>query len=111
MDISSGSRLAGAAVVVGFLSVVACGQYAIHELKVGGPIYDRIVQGKDIVADVLPPPEYIVEAYLESTLALDDPSPLPSRSAASAWSNSIRTMLKDTTTGSRRTFRRLCATC
>jgi methyl-accepting chemotaxis protein WspA len=34
------------------------------KLQVNGPMYQRIVQGKDIVADVLPPPEYIIESYL-----------------------------------------------
>lgn len=32
--------------------------------KVNGPAYLEIVGGKDLVADVLPPPEYIVESYL-----------------------------------------------
>ena len=36
----------------------------LNELKVNGPLYQRIVQGKDLVADVLPPPEYILESYL-----------------------------------------------
>ncbi len=37
---------------------------AMNALNVNGPIYQRIVQGKDIIADVLPPPEYIIESYL-----------------------------------------------
>lgn len=36
----------------------------LNEVKVNGPIYDRIVQGKDLVADILPPPQYIVESHL-----------------------------------------------
>jgi methyl-accepting chemotaxis protein len=36
----------------------------LDELKVNGPVYQRIVQGKDLIADVLPPPEYIIESYL-----------------------------------------------
>lgn len=32
--------------------------------KVHGPYYTRIVQGKDLIADILPPPEYIIESYL-----------------------------------------------
>jgi len=46
----------------------------LDELKVNGPVYQRIVQGKDLVADVLPPPEYILESYLVSfqLLASDD---------------------------------------
>ena len=38
----------------------------LNELKVNGPVYQRIVQGKDLIADVLPPPEYIIESYLLS---------------------------------------------
>lgn len=36
----------------------------IDEIKVNGDLYKQIIQGKDIVADILPPPEYIIEAYL-----------------------------------------------
>jgi ABC-type transporter Mla subunit MlaD len=36
----------------------------IEHLKVNGPIYKEIVKGKDLVADILPPPEYIIESYL-----------------------------------------------
>src|ERR1017187_10342229 len=36
----------------------------LNELKVNGPIYQRIVQGKDLISDILPPPEYILESYL-----------------------------------------------
>jgi PAS domain S-box-containing protein len=37
---------------------------AMNVLNVNGPIYQHIAQGKDIIADVLPPPEYIIESYL-----------------------------------------------
>ncbi len=33
-------------------------------MKVNGPIYGQVVNGKDLVADILPPPEYIIESYL-----------------------------------------------
>src|SRR5471032_1236595 len=38
--------------------------YTLSELRVNGPIYERIMQGQDLVADILPPPEYILESYL-----------------------------------------------
>ena len=38
----------------------------LGELKVNGPVYQKIVQGKDLIADILPPPEYIIESYLVS---------------------------------------------
>ncbi|TRW89608.1 HAMP domain-containing protein [Candidatus Methylobacter oryzae] len=37
---------------------------AINSISIDGPSYQRIIQGKDIIADVLPPPEYIIESYL-----------------------------------------------
>lgn len=37
---------------------------ALETVKVTGPVYRQIIQGKDLVADVLPPPEYVIEAYL-----------------------------------------------
>src|SRR4029079_8878723 len=44
-----------------------------NEYKVNGPVYTRINDAKDIVADVLPPPEYIIEPYLVVLQAVDEP--------------------------------------
>lgn len=52
--------------VVGFAAYCAWSFKTLNELKVNGPIYQRIVQGKDLIADILPPPEYIIESYLVS---------------------------------------------
>ena len=38
----------------------------LDQLKVNGPVYQKIVQGKDLIADILPPPNYIIESYLVS---------------------------------------------
>lgn len=54
------------AVFVGFSVYGLWSFKTLNELKVNGPIYHRIVQGKDLVADILPPPEYIIESYLVS---------------------------------------------
>ncbi len=53
--------------LTGFVVVCAASFWALSELKVNGPLYQRIVQGKDLVADILPPPEYIIESYLVAT--------------------------------------------
>jgi methyl-accepting chemotaxis protein len=45
----------------------------LNTLKVNGPIYQRVVQGKDLIADILPPPEYIIESYLVSMQAMSAP--------------------------------------
>jgi methyl-accepting chemotaxis protein len=36
----------------------------MNTIKIHGPIYKDIVKGKDLIADILPPPEYIIESYL-----------------------------------------------
>ncbi len=38
--------------------------YALNTLKVNGPIYEQVVAGKDLIADILPPPMFLVESYL-----------------------------------------------
>lgn len=53
-----------AALVIGFAAFGICTFQAMTTLNVNGPVYERIVQGKDIIADVLPPPEYIIESYM-----------------------------------------------
>ncbi|MGZ5010884.1 MAG: methyl-accepting chemotaxis protein [Methylobacter sp.] len=53
-----------ASLIIGFASFGFSTFKAMNTLNVNGPVYQRIVQGKDIIADVLPPPEYIIESYL-----------------------------------------------
>jgi len=36
----------------------------LNHVKVNGPVYQEIVLQKDLLADILPPPEYLVESYL-----------------------------------------------
>ncbi len=47
-----------------FCSFWAVSHFTIEAVKVGGPGYNEIVTGKDLVADILPPPEYIIESFL-----------------------------------------------
>ncbi|WP_031437482.1 methyl-accepting chemotaxis protein [Methylobacter tundripaludum] len=60
--------------VIGFSLFGIATFKAMTTLNVNGPVYQRIAQGKDIIADVLPPPEYIIESYmvaLQLTVAED----------------------------------------
>ncbi len=36
----------------------------INKVKITGEAYNKIVQEKDLVADILPPPEYLIETFL-----------------------------------------------
>jgi len=60
--------------VIGFSLFGLATFKAMNTLNINGPIYQHIVQGKDVIADVLPPPEYILESYmvaLQLTVAED----------------------------------------
>lgn len=81
LSISTVIAAFGVLVAVGLGAVVLTGAYALGELRVGGPLYSDIKLGNDLVADILPPPEYVIEAYLESTLALREPNNLAAHEA------------------------------
>jgi methyl-accepting chemotaxis protein len=61
---------------LGLGAVIATSVYGLSQLKVGGPLYNQLKLGNDLIADILPPPEYVIEAYLEATLVLHDPAKL-----------------------------------
>ena len=60
--------MAGGMLVFGVLAWTT-----LQQLQVNGPLYTRIVQGKDLIADILPPPEYIIESYLVVLQLADAP--------------------------------------
>lgn len=70
----------GVVIAAGFAAVLVTTFSALNQLKVGGPLYQEIVLGKDLIADILPPPEYVIESYLEATLAKDNPAELAAHS-------------------------------
>lgn len=79
LTISRAMMLFGFITAIGLGAVVFTGIFALNEVKVGGPLYNKIKLGNDLVADVLPPPEYVIESYLEATLALNNPAELTTR--------------------------------
>lgn len=61
-----GAGFAGILVLFGLFSA-----HTRSQVEVNGPIYAKIVMGKDLVADILPPPEYILESYLTAFQMVD----------------------------------------
>lgn len=49
--------------IVGFVVFSIFALNTLNTVKIHGPIYTNIVQKKDLLADVLPPPEYVLEPY------------------------------------------------
>jgi methyl-accepting chemotaxis protein len=66
--------LFGVITALGLSAILAVSIHANSQLGIGGPLYSQIKLGNHLVADILPPPAYVVEAYLEATLALQNPS-------------------------------------
>lgn len=51
-------------VILGILALVATQQYTSHQLRVNGPLYQEIVTGKDLLADIAPSQMNVSEAYM-----------------------------------------------
>lgn len=49
--------------LVGMILAQVMYWYVLGEVQINGPIYKRIQQGQEIIADILPPPLYVVESY------------------------------------------------
>ena len=62
----------GIAVVLGCLTIAGAAIYSLQQLRVGGSAYTNMISGKDLVADVLPPPLYVIEAYLNATIMAEE---------------------------------------
>ena len=66
MKLNIGRSLIVFAIVVtaGLIGSIGLSKYVYENLKVNGPVYQEIVYGKDLIADILPPPLYVVESYM-----------------------------------------------
>ena len=47
-----------------FLMFFVWSTKTLASIEVSGPIYRNVLQSKDLIADILPPPAYIIESYL-----------------------------------------------
>lgn len=50
--------------IAALLLLVGYAFNTLQTVKVNGPLYNAIVMDKDLIADILPPPNYIIESYL-----------------------------------------------
>ncbi|MFO0830848.1 MAG: methyl-accepting chemotaxis protein [Phycisphaerales bacterium] len=47
--------------IAGLATFAAVTYQTINQVRVQGPAYDQIILGKDLIADILPPPAYVIE--------------------------------------------------
>ncbi|MBL8490794.1 MAG: hypothetical protein JNM82_08450, partial [Rhodocyclaceae bacterium] len=90
MKLKTRLMLLSAIFAFGFLVSGLFSFTTLSQVKVNGPIYAGIVQQKDLLADILPPPEYLVESYLLTLMMREaDKAALP------ALVEKSRTLQKD----------------
>lgn len=66
-----------AILAIPLIGIILYGTYSntvLQKVEVGGPFYNQIVLDKDLIADVLPPPEYILESYMTAFRLLHSPA-------------------------------------
>ena len=68
---SKNYRLIGIFLAVAVITVTLSLQ-SLSRLKINGPLYGEIVMQKDLLADILPPPLYVIETYLTALQLLGE---------------------------------------
>jgi len=71
---------------IGFAAFAAYAFYTLGVVRVNGPIYQGLARDQELVADILPPPSYIIESYLTASQILD--------AAKNNETNSVNALLK-----------------
>jgi methyl-accepting chemotaxis protein len=79
MSIARRLRIGSTLITVTMLLAIVIAAYGINLVRIGGPIGDQIQAESDYVADILPPPEYVLEPFLEATLLANHPEQVEMR--------------------------------
>jgi len=66
-------RRGSLALVAMVLAAVLITGGVIYQIRYGGPLSAQLTQQDSLVADILPPPLFVVEPYLDTSLAVADP--------------------------------------
>src|SRR6478672_10183458 len=65
-------------VITGLIALLAwTTHFSMNEMRVGSPKYDRIIGGKDLFADILPPPLYPAEPFAYAHIIENFPDMIP----------------------------------
>ena len=90
MKISRKLQLLGLLFVLGYVGLGACAYSLVGAVKINGPLYKTIVDGKDLVAEVMPPPQSLIEPYL-LVLEMVDETDATTLAALAEQSKKLRT--------------------
>lgn len=100
LNISRSLMLLAVTVTLGLSAAFGMQKYLYDQLKVTGPVYTEIVDSKDLLADILPPPLYVVESYLLANEMIVHPTMVAENMARIAQLENEFNTRKDYWTGS-----------
>lgn len=64
----------GAIALIGLLLLsAAIAAFGVNRIRIGGEMQQSLQRSSDLIADILPPPAYVIEAYLEASLLVVEP--------------------------------------
>ncbi len=58
--------------IVSYVIFSVFSNYTLYKYKINSKLYGEIIERNNLIADILPPPEYIIESYLIVNLAITD---------------------------------------
>jgi len=64
MSLNRMTMTIGSFIVAAIVATVSVSSYTLSQLEIGSDPYRKIIAGKDYVSDLLPPPLFLVEAWL-----------------------------------------------
>ncbi len=74
MTIQRASRIGSIAILALILLASIVSAFAINKIRYGGDLHQKNIQLHDFRADILPPPAYLVEPFMEANLLASYPS-------------------------------------
>ena len=81
MSIRTRTRRGGTIIAVTVLIAFVIAGVGVERIRFGGPIHQRNQLLSDLIGDILPPPEYVIEGYLETTMLMAHPEALAAHKA------------------------------
>jgi len=79
MQLKQKGKIGGLIAVAALAVTIVVATVGVAIVRMDGPLSRERQQMSDLNADILPPPEYVVEPYLEATLLVLHPETLPTR--------------------------------
>ena len=76
MNIARKSQIGAVVIISAIIITFIVAALGINRIRFGGGLHHRNQQVSDFIADILPPPEYVIEPFLEASILVQNPDAL-----------------------------------